>query len=311
MLGFFEGKAFNPSQHIPDLSGKVAFVTGGSAGLGKETVLQLSKHSPSHLYLAARTPSKAEAAIRDIKAVVPNANITFLELNLASLESVNEASNKFLATSERLDLLINNAGIMAQPAGLTKDGYEIQFGTNHIGHALLTKRLLPILDKTSRQPGADVRIVSLSSAGFRFAPASGIDFPATTTTMVDYDTFARYGQSKAANILFASELARRYPNIISVSCHPGVINTELSTAYRTGNGMKGFFFGLVLLAIGKSVSEGAKNQLWSATGKNVVSGSFYFPVGAVNAGRGFPEDKALGGQLWDWTDNELAKKGYV
>ena len=144
MFGFFEGKTFDPSSDISDLSGKVALVTGGNAGLGKETVLQLANHSPSQLYLAARTQSKAEAAIRDIKATVPNANITFLELDLASLKSVQRASETFLASSDRLDLLINNAGIMAQPEGLTTDGYELQFGTNHMGHALLTKRLLSI-----------------------------------------------------------------------------------------------------------------------------------------------------------------------
>lgn len=113
MFGFFEGVTFDPSHDIPDLSGKVALITGGNTGLGKETVLQLAKHNPSRLYLAARTLSKAEAAIRDIKAVVPNANITFLQLDLASLKSVKEASDTFLASSDRLDLLINNAGIMA------------------------------------------------------------------------------------------------------------------------------------------------------------------------------------------------------
>ena len=138
-------------------------ITGGNTGLGKETILQLAKHNPSRLYLAARTPSKAEAAIRDIKAVVPNANIAFLQLDLASLKSVKEASDTFPASSNRLDLLINNAGIMAQPAGLTCDGYELQFGTNHVGHALLTKILLPKLHQTSQQPGSDVYAADCTS----------------------------------------------------------------------------------------------------------------------------------------------------
>ena len=209
---------------------------------------------------------------------MPNANITFLELDLASLKSVQRASETFLASSDRLDLLINNAGIMAQPEGLTTDGYELQFGTNHMGHALLTKRLLPILQKTSQQSGSDVRVVSLSSAGIRNAPSEGIIFPALTTNMGNYGTFARYGQSKAANILFASELARRYPGITSVSLHPGVIDTQLSDAFK-GNGWMGCGFGLVVALVGKSLSEGTKNQLWCATAKDVVSGRFYHPIG--------------------------------
>ena len=311
MFGFFEGVKFDPSQGIPDLSGKAALVTGGNAGLGKETLIQLAKHNPSHLYLAARTPSKAESAIRDIKTIVPNADVTFLQLDLANLQSVKQASDKFLASSDRLDLLINNAGIMAQPAGLTSEGYELQFGTNHMGHALLTKLLLPTLQRTAQQPGSDVRVVYLSSAGYKNAPPEGIAFPALATSMEDSPTFMRYGQSKAANMLYASELARRYPDITSVSCHPGIIDTELSTAYRSGNGFKGRAFGLVLDLMGKSLAEGSLNQLWCATGKGVVSGRFYFPVGVVNAGRGFPENEELGKKLWDWTEEELGKKGYV
>ena len=311
MFGFFEGVTFDPSHDIPDLSGKVALVTGGNAGLGKETVLQLAKHQPSRLYLAARTASKAEAAIRDIRATVPNANITFLQLDLASLKSVQEASDTFLASSDRLDILINNAGIMAQPEGLTTDGYELQFGTNHMGHALLTKRLLPVLQKTSQQPGSDVRVVSLSSAGIRNAPPMGVDYSTIKTSMANHSTFTRYGQSKAANIIFASELARRYPTITSVSCHPGVIDTELSTPFKNSGGWKGLGFGLVVRLMGISLADGAKNQLWCATGNGVISGRFYLPVGAVGAGRGFPDDEALGKQLWEWTETELAKKGYA
>ena len=129
--------------------------------------------------------------------------------------------------------------------------------------------------------------------------------------MADYRTFARYGQSKVANMLFASELARRHTGITSVSCHPGVINTKQTTSYRSINGLKGLAFGALVVLIRKSLSEGGKNQLWCAMGKGVVSGRYYLPVRAVHAGNGFPDDKVLGKQLWDWTEDELSKKGYV
>lgn len=181
-MGLFGGKSFNPEKDIPSLDGKVILITGGSScrhsatphsvltltgntGLGKETVLQLAKHNPKEIFLAARTQSKAEAAIAEIKGAVPNANITYLPLDLASLPSVKKAADEFKSRSDQLDILINNAGIMATPYEKTKEGYEIQFGTNHVGHAMFTKLLLPTLLKTAEQPGADVRVVNVSSAG--------------------------------------------------------------------------------------------------------------------------------------------------
>ena len=148
------GKSFNPDLEIKDLSGKVILVTGGNTGLGKEAVLQLAKHNPSHIYLAARTPSKGEAAVAAIKEAVPSAQITYLPLDLASFSSVSSAVKAFTDQSKRLDVLMNNAGIMATPPQSTEQGYEIQvshsctarepnladnylkFGTNHMGHAV-------------------------------------------------------------------------------------------------------------------------------------------------------------------------------
>ncbi|CAM1508750.1 Fc.00g055980.m01.CDS01 [Cosmosporella sp. VM-42] len=282
MFAFVEGRTFDPSQDIPDLSGKVILVTGGSAGLGKETILQLAK---------------SEAAIRDIKVVVPNASIIFLRIDLGDFKSGKEASDDFLASSDRLDLLINDAGIMAQLEGLTSDGYELQFGTNHMGHALLTKRLLPILEKTSQQPGSDVRIVLLSAPVHQVASEGAIDYQTVTTDMAGISTFQRYRQSKLANIFYASKLAHRYPRITSVSCHPGLINMDLATTYRSGNGLRGRAFGAFMILIGKTLLDGAKNQLWCATRKGVVSGRYYHPFGVVHHGGGFPDDTVLGKQL--------------
>ncbi|KAL8870601.1 MAG: hypothetical protein Q9174_003395, partial [Haloplaca sp. 1 TL-2023] len=146
---------FDPDQDIPDLSGKVILVTGGNAGLGKEAVLQLAKHKSSRIFLAARTASKGESAIEEIKQVVPSANITLLKLDLCSFKSISAAAEEFKSQSKRLDVLMNNAGIMATPLAETEEGYESQFGTNHMGHALLTKLLLPTLLSTAKEEGSD------------------------------------------------------------------------------------------------------------------------------------------------------------
>ncbi|KAB8079686.1 hypothetical protein BDV29DRAFT_187020 [Aspergillus leporis] len=190
------GLAFNPDSDIPDLSGQVIFITGGMAGLGAESVIQLAKHSPARIYLSSRNAKTAEVIIKQI----------------------------LLTKETRLDVLMCNAGIMAQPPGLTKDGYEVQFGTNHLGHALLIHKPLPLLQRTA-DTGADVRIVIPTSVGYRLHPCGGIIFDALKTTQ-DFGAFGRwrrYGQSKLANLLYAREFSRRYPATTTVSIHPGVV----------------------------------------------------------------------------------------
>jgi NAD(P)-dependent dehydrogenase (short-subunit alcohol dehydrogenase family) len=150
---------FHPESDIPDLSGKVIIVTGGSSGLGKESVLQLAKHNPARIFLGARTAAIGIAAISDVEKATPSmkGKITFLEMDLASFSSLQKAAKMFQAQADRLDILMNNAGVMAQPAGLTEDGYEIQFGSNYMGPALFTRLLLPTLQRTTEQPNSDVR----------------------------------------------------------------------------------------------------------------------------------------------------------
>ena len=192
---------FDADQDIPDISSKVIVVTGGNSGVGKESVLQLSKHRPAKLYLTARSKAKYDAAIEDIKKANPEAeaNIIFLELDLASFASVKTAASTILTENDRLDVLMNNAGVMALPPGLTKEGYEIQFGTNHMGHALLTKLLMPLLLKTAEQPDSDVRIINVSSGAHGVAPKGGFLPETVTTTMEKYHTYTRYGKLLAEN----------------------------------------------------------------------------------------------------------------
>ena len=240
---------------------------------------------------------------------MPDARITHLPLDLASFSSVAEAAKIFNSQSDRLDILLNNAGIMAVPVGTTKEGYEIQLGTNHLGHFLLTKLLLPTLQKTaSSRPDVDVRIVNLSSIGHNMAPSGGINFD--DTHLPNSSTWTRYGQSKLANILFTVEFARRYPNIKSVAVHPGFVKTDLFNSYSETNVLVRYAENVLSSIICKDVPSGAKNQLWAATAKDVVSGAYYVPVGQKNAGSKYAGDPELARRLWDWSEKEVGKYGY-
>src|ERR1700712_795182 len=206
-------------------------------------VLALAKHNPECIYLGSRSAEKGKAAIQEIKTQVPDANIQLLEIDLASLESVAAAASTFQSQSTRLDILINNGGIANVPPGITKDGFEIQFGTNYIGHFLLTKLLLPTMLKTaaeSKTPDS-VRIVNLSSDGHYHALAPGINFEDLTHG----NAWTRYAQSKLANLLHAKALAKRYPTIISTSVHPGTVGTKIfekmnSTVINVGSAIFGW-----------------------------------------------------------------------
>jgi NAD(P)-dependent dehydrogenase (short-subunit alcohol dehydrogenase family) len=204
---------------------------------------------------------------------------------------------------------------MATPYTLTKEGYEMQFGTNHMGHALLTKLLLPTLLNTAKQPGADVRIVNLTSAGHYMAPSGGIIWDQAALEKIS--TWRRYGQSKLANILFSKELAARYPEITSVSIHPGVIITDLYASAA-----KGWFMSFAIRMYSKiarflpghfgDAKGGALNQTWAAVEKkeNVTNGALYFPVGKLTGGSSYAKDAGLARKLWEYTEEELGKHGY-
>lgn len=281
----------------------------GNTGLGKEAITQLAKHNPQQIFLAARTASKANDAIADIKKAVPSANVEHLLLDLSSFKSIEAAANTFISKSSKLDILMNNAGIMATPYSTTEEGYEIQFGTNHMGHALLTKLLMPTLLETAKHPDADVRIVNLSSAGHQMCPSDGIIYD--PDKLSKEGAWSRYGQAKLANILFTRALAKHYPSITSAAVHPGLIKTEL---YQHASAGAKF-----VNIVGVSVPEGTKNQLWAATAKGVKSGEYYTPVGNLSrpffakfftAGAKHMQDEQMADRLWEWTEGELKKHGY-
>lgn len=277
----------------------------GNNGLGKETVLRLAKHSPKCIYLGTRSLDKGEAALKDIKTEVPDSNIKLLQIDMASFASIEAAVDVVKADFERFDILINNAGISNLPPDVTKDGYELQFGTNHMGHALLTKLLLPAMLKTAASAPADsVRIVNISSDGHYNAIAPGIHFDDLNIV----NNWTRYAQSKLANILHANALAKRYPSILSVAVTPGVVQTSIFEK------MNSPVLNVLLMMFGwaylVTIPEGCKNQLWAATAPGVERGFYYSPVGVKGFGSKFARDEALEDKLWEWTEAELAKHGY-
>ncbi|KAL3495797.1 retinol dehydrogenase 11 [Aspergillus germanicus] len=298
---------FDPSQDIPDLSGKVILVTGGTAGLGANAVIELSKHSPAHIYITGRNTKSAAGVIKQVAETGSKTPVSFITCDLALLASVKRAADEFRSKETRLDILMCSAGIMAVDHGLTADGYEVQFGTNHLGHALLIQRLLPVL-QSSATLSRDVRIVLLTSLGFKMHPCDGISFDTLRTTQKGlFGSWVRYGQSKLANLLYARELAHRYPDITSVSVHPGVVNTGLVEGLslpRRAFVWATSFHNMV------TPEEGIRNQLWAATsGKDGISnGAFYEPVGNLSTGLDkTSKDDGLAKRLWEWTDEVLAE----
>lgn len=284
--------------------------TLGNAGIGAETVRRLAVHNPACIYLCARNPASAEPLISEIKSQHPQANIVPIKLDLNSLESTKEAATAIISQATRLDILYNNAGIAATPPSLTKDGYETQFGINHVGHAYFTQLLLPLLLNTaSTSPASSVRIINVSSIAHGRAPSqTGLVLSEVKTDMSNYHTFTRYAQSKLANILFTKKLAQLYPSITSVSAHPGFVDTEINRSKAGGAKWLSLLIRNIVGWVGLSVEDGAKTQLWCAAAA-VQNGAYYEPIGVQKPGSKFAQDEALREKLWEWTEKELKAAG--
>ncbi|XXH00481.1 hypothetical protein Hte_006827 [Hypoxylon texense] len=291
---------------IPDLAGRVLLVTGGTGGIGAEIVVELAKHNPGRIFFTGRNAEAAEKTVERIKTIAPNVAATFVACDLASLTAVRDAADKILAETARLDLFLANAGIMAKPAGLSADGYEVHFATNHMGHALLTKKLLPLLEQTADLPGADVRVVYTTSLGWRNGT---LDFPRLKTTQESpiLGRWVRYGSSKLANMLYARELARRHPKLLSFSVHPGAVETGLVNDLKLADRL---FVRVSMLGQMISVEEGTFNHLWavSAPRDSIKQGGFYEPVGVFSSeDAAVAKEKKFAEKLWEYTEEELEK----
>ncbi|KAJ5667313.1 hypothetical protein N7507_003177 [Penicillium longicatenatum] len=304
---------YNPELDIPDLAGRSIFITGGTGGLGAYSARELAKHNPAHIYISGRSTKSAESIIKQFQNTEASkvTKMTFIECDLSSLSSVQRAAEQFLAQkpSPRLDTLMCNAGIMTRPPATSKDGYEIQFATNHLGHALLIRKLLPLLERTASE-GGDGRIIILSSTAWGLHPSGGIQFDRLRTgqSFSFGGPWQRYGQAKLANLLYARELAKRYPHLTCVSVHPGVVETGLFDGMSLKNRIIMY---LAFWWVMVQPHEGAYSQLWAATRpkEELVNGCFYLPVGKLGdggLGRKAKSGKGtLAEKLWDWTQDVL------
>jgi NAD(P)-dependent dehydrogenase (short-subunit alcohol dehydrogenase family) len=262
------------AENITDLAGKVAIVTGANSGIGYEMARALVRKQAS-VILACRNKDKGEQAARQIMQELPDARAEFLQLELSDLASVRRFVDEFRRLRhDRLDILINNAGIMAVPFGRTADGFELQFGTNHLGHFALTGLVLDLLIHTPQ-----ARVVTVSSGGHRFGK---IDFENLNGER-GYDRQVVYAQSKLANLLFTYELQRWFEktgvDTIALAAHPGWTVTNLQVHWRMLQILNPVF--------GQKPEMGALPALYAATASGVQGGEYYGPAGWLEL-RGYP-----------------------
>uniref|UniRef100_A0A7S3GFH5 Uncharacterized protein n=1 Tax=Palpitomonas bilix TaxID=652834 RepID=A0A7S3GFH5_9EUKA len=287
-----------------DLTGKVIIVTGANTGIGKETARVLAK-AGAEVVMGCRNEERAEGAIKDITAEIPSAKVTNIRLDLGDLKSVKAFADEFLSKYERLDILINNAGVMSCPKMVTKDGFDMQFGTNHLGHFYLTQLLRDMLVKS-----APSRVVVLSSEAHAMLAAKfGMNFDDLQNEK-GYTPWNAYGRSKLANLLFARELDRQMKEqgakVTVNALHPGVIKTDL---IRHLNPLMRFGFKMAVAFSGKNVPQGAATTVYAAVAEELEgNGGNYLDncrIGkSSKAGRNMDAAK----RLWEMSEKIIAEK---
>lgn len=280
-------------------NGKIVLITGSNSGIGFEMAREFAAKG-AEVVLACRNAAKAEAAATQIRSQNADAVVRTLELDLADLGSVQNAANEFKNSAPHLDLLINNAGVMIPPRSTTADGFELQVGTNHLGHFALTAHLLPHLEKA-----AEPRVVTVSSIAHTMGR---LNFDNMYGEGKRYDKWGQYGRSKLANLMFALELDRRLKSagshITSLCSHPGYANTSLqrhSLMWRFLNN------------IALSPSRGAAPTLYAATEAGALAHPYWGPVGPLEAwgwaGKAkmsrTARNEEQARRLWAWSENEV------
>ena len=292
---------------IPDLSGRVVLITGATSGLGLQSALALAEHG-AQVILAGRSPEKLRSAEAEVVAVATGSAPTTVDVDLASLTSIRAAAEQVGARVGHLDVLLNNAGVMAPPKSRTTDGFELQIGTNHLGHFALTGLLMPLL--LANDESVPARVVTVSSAAHRMG---GIDLGDLNYENRSYSAWSAYGASKLANLLFTSELDRRAGaaglSLVAAAAHPGYAATNLQYAgprYAQNVIGKGLT-AVTNRLLGQSAKAGAWPQLYAATGPDVRGNDYFGPTG-LRETRGNPGrvgrsraalDEATAAALWD------------
>jgi len=295
---------------VPDQTGKVAVVTGGNSGIGLEAARRLVQ-AGARVVLAVRNPAKGEAAVQDIRAGHPSGEVSAESLDLSSLASVRAFAEVMASRDQPVDLLVNNAGIMAVPhRDETEDGFELQIGTNYLGHFALTGLLLPLIRRADAP-----RVVTISSSAARFGKINLADLQSERR----YGPWRAYGQSKLADLMFALELQRRSAangwDVMSNAAHPGSTHTNLQSTgpnhgtKKEGNGMMGIF--MRFPGVSQDAAAGALPTLYAATSPDAVGAGYYGPNGFQEL-NGLPAPASVPRRALDAaTATELWEQGEV
>jgi NAD(P)-dependent dehydrogenase (short-subunit alcohol dehydrogenase family) len=294
------------TKDIPSQARIRAVITGATGGIGYETALGLAS-AGAEVLVSGRNPDKGQVAIEQLRRAVPGANVHFESLDLASLDSIRNFAGRLDAENKPLNLLINNAGVMAPPKRrLTADGFEIQFGTNHLGHFALTGLLLPLLRKAPAP-----RVVTVSSLAHR---GGKIDFDNLQAER-RYDPFTAYSQSKLANLLFTFELQRRSDahgwGLTAIAAHPGIARTDLIANGPGAGGMIGILSKLFGGFVTHAAADGALPTLFAATSAEAKPMGYYGPTrlremrGPVGPAAVAPQaqDEIVARRLWEESES--------
>ncbi|KAI9318053.1 hypothetical protein BX666DRAFT_2153616 [Dichotomocladium elegans] len=297
---FWSSNTFKHSD-VPDLTGKIAIITGSNTGIGKACACEMAQKNCT-VIIAARNGEKSSAAVEEIKAKTGNTKVDYIRLDLGSLRIIKQFADTFAQKYKRLHILVNNAVFLSPSFTTTEDGLEGQFGINHVGHYYLTILLLPLL-----QESAPSRIVNVSSTVHQVTTFTGINYNTLHNKNTPYHRMVVYGKSKAANILFTRELAKRLKakgieEVYVNTNHPGNVKTESSQS------LMGFLARLVLV----SPQVGNLTHLYLATSPEIeqrhITGQYYVPTAKLSTPCRFCQSDANAKELWDYTENLLKEK---